>query len=61
MKEAVDKLNGYLNKLVEEKKVVIEKDDVNSVIESVEAFLSANGYDYSYSENMADQVLIIVF
>ncbi|PEK91487.1 hypothetical protein CN600_21535 [Bacillus mycoides] len=60
MKEEVNKLTGYLNKLVEEKKVVIEKDDVNSVIESIETFLDANGYDYSYSENMADQVLIIV-
>ncbi|MDF9507407.1 hypothetical protein P5808_30085 [Bacillus cereus] len=60
MKEAINKLTGYLNKLVEEKKVVIEKDDVNSVVESVEAFLSTSGYNYNYSENMADQVLIIV-
>ncbi|PEN76875.1 hypothetical protein CN544_28940 [Bacillus toyonensis] len=61
MELAVNKMTGYLNKLVEEKKVVIEEEDVESLAESIESFLSNNGHDYSYSENVAGQVLIIVY
>ncbi|SEG87112.1 hypothetical protein SAMN04487919_15017 [Bacillus sp. ok061] len=43
MIETVNKIMIYLNKLSENKTVVIEKDDVNSVIKSREAFLCANG------------------
>ncbi|WP_180229419.1 hypothetical protein [Bacillus wiedmannii] len=54
MVEAVSKVTSYLNKLSENKAFVIEKENVNSAIKSRDVFLCATGYNYSYSENIAD-------
>ncbi|MFA2810709.1 hypothetical protein [Bacillus mycoides] len=43
MVEAASKTMSYLNKLSGNKTVIIEKDDMNSVIKSREVFLCANG------------------
>ncbi|MGH0589385.1 hypothetical protein ACQVQY_25505 [Bacillus mycoides] len=58
--ETINKFADYMKRLGENKKVVVEEEDVKDITEDIEAYFSNNGHTYSYSENMAGQVLIIV-
>ncbi|NIA59456.1 calcium ABC transporter ATPase [Bacillus pacificus] len=57
----MNKLKKYLDALLAgEGKTIIEKEDVQEVLPSLEHFLEEAGCTYSHRENMEGRVLVII-